>query len=107
MNVRYTPEARMDIRAISAYIGGELGNPAAAKRIVDNILKTCSHLKDYPYMGADLAAKTGRETTLRYLACGKHLAFYRVEASKISVVRILDGRTNYMAALFLPEEDGE
>ena len=51
-------------------------------------------------MGTTLAEKVGRETDLRYLISGKHIVFYRVEDDAVSVIRILDGRTNYMRVLF-------
>lgn len=100
MNLRYTPEARVDLLATKQYISVELCNPSAADRVVTYILKCCSNLKEQPCMGAELAAKTGRDTDLRYLVCGKHLTFYRIEGNYVSVVRILDGRTNYMRVLF-------
>ena len=100
MKLRYTPEARADLREIKEYVTSVLGNPAAAKRITDNILKQCGHLKAYPYLDGELAAKTGRSTDKRYVVCGNHIAFYRVEPNVVSVIRILDGRTNYLTVLF-------
>lgn len=100
MKLRYTPAARSDLREIREYIGGMLNNPIAANRITAGILENCSHLKEQPRMGAELSEKTGRETDLRYLICGKHIAFYRIEKDTVSVIRILDGRTNYLRVLF-------
>ena len=51
-------------------------------------------------MGASLQSKTGRETGLRFLVCGNHIVFYKADDGSISVVRILDGRTDYMKYLF-------
>ena len=51
-------------------------------------------------MGAALAEKVGRETDLRYLISGKYIVFYRVGRESISIIRILDGRINYMRVLF-------
>lgn len=99
MKLRYTPEAPQDLRDIQHYISDDLGNPAASKKVIANILKACSNLKTFPLLGADLSAKTGRDTDLRFIVCGKQLAFYRVENSYISVIRIIDGRTNYLKIL--------
>ena len=44
--------------------------------------------------------QTGRDTDLRFLVCNNHLAFYRIDGNYISIIRILDGRTNYMKVLF-------
>lgn len=100
MKLRYTPEARADVREMQEYIRETLKNPLAANRIAARILESCSRLKDLPQMGATLAEKVGRETDLRYLISGKYIVFYRVEDAAVSVIRILDGRTNYMRALF-------
>ncbi len=100
MNVRYTPAAREDLRELHDYIAKELHNPDAAARIVSGILKQCGGLKEMPLAGGSLAAKTGRETDLRYRICGKHIVFYRVQGEMISVIRILDGRRNYLEELF-------
>lgn len=104
MRLRYTPEARTDLAEIRSYIREVLKNPIAANRIAAGILESCSRLKEQPQMGAALSEKTGRETELRYLICGKHLAFYRIEEDTISVIRILDGRTQYMRVLFQQED---
>ena len=100
MKLRYTPEARADIREMQAYIRETLKNPLAANRIAARLLESCFRLKDQPQIGAALAEKAGRETDLRYLISAKHIVFYRVEDDAVSVIRILDGRTNYMRVLF-------
>ena len=104
MQLRYTPAAREDLVEIRDYIAKALKNPAAAANIVVGIVRQCSILKDQPLCGAKLSAKTGRETELRYLICGKHIAFYRVQESYVSIIRILDGRTNYLLTLFSEQD---
>ncbi|MCC8181949.1 MAG: type II toxin-antitoxin system RelE/ParE family toxin [Clostridiales bacterium] len=100
MILRYTPAARADLADTRDYIENTLKNPGAAQNVTMQILKHCSILKEQPFCGGDLAAKTGRDTDMRFLVCGKHIAFYRVQDETISVIRILDGRTNYMRELF-------
>ena len=100
MMLRYTPEARNDIRNIHSAIADTLQNPSAAKRVIGAILRDCAKLKQFPRLGMSLAAKTGRETDLHYLISGNYLVFYRMNADFISVTRILDGRTNYLRHIF-------
>ena len=97
---RYTPAAREDLRELHGYIARELQNPAAADRTVLSVLESCSRLKEQPLMGPELSRRIGRTTDLRYLICGKRIAFYRIEHDVISVLRILDGRTDYLRILF-------
>ena len=54
-------------------------------------------------MGMRLSEKLQRETPLRFLICGNHIAFYRVEGTEIFITRVLDGRTNYLQLLFEEE----
>ncbi len=105
MVLRYSPAAREDIVQLKHYIAHTLKNPIAAKNVTNRIIKACSILKDQPQCGADLAAKAGRDTDLRYLVCGEHITFYWVEENYVSVIRILDGRTNYLRVLFDTEDN--
>ena len=100
MKLRYSPAAREDLRELHGYIARELQNPAAADRTVLSVLESCSCLKEQPLMGPELSRRIGRTTDLRYLICGKRIAFYRIEHDVISVLRILDGRTDYLRILF-------
>lgn len=100
MRLRYTPKSRQDLLELKEYISTELCNPSAAEHIVSGILKSCAKLKEQPGMGLRLAQKTGRDTELLYIITGKHLVFYRIEKNDISVIRILDSRTDYLKVLF-------
>lgn len=101
MKLRYTPEARRDLRLIKQYIAVDLCNPIAAESVIQKILKSCAVLKEHSNMGVELSEKIQRDTDLRYIISGKHLVFYRVENDYISIVRILDSRTNYIRAVHL------
>lgn len=99
MILRYTPQARQDLYEIRDYIKNELDNPKASAGIVERILKGCSNLKSNPNLGMDLSVKIGRETDLRYLILSNYIAIYRVEKSSVSIIRIMDGRTDYLRFL--------
>ncbi len=100
MKLKYTPEAIADLQNTKAYISDVLHNPKAAKRITKQILDMCGSLKDHPNLGMSLKAKTDIDTDLKYLLCENLLAFYRIEGDWVMVVRILDGRTDYMRVIF-------
>lgn len=103
MKLRYTPQARADLRAIRAYIAQTLANPQAAERIAKRVLQSCQRLKAHPQLGPELAGKLRTKADLRYLVSGNYLVFYRVETEYVSVLRILDGRTDYLQVLFHEE----
>lgn len=100
MKLKYTPEAIADLQNTKAYISNVLHNPKAAKRITKQILDMCGSLKEHPNLGMSLNVKTDIDTDLKYLLCENHLAFYRIEDDWVMVVRILDGRTDYMRVIF-------
>ena len=100
MKLKYTPEAIRDLQETKTYISKVLHNPKAAERITRSILNLCGRLKDHPNLGMSLSAKLDCETDLRYLICENHIAIYRVADDWIMVVRVLDGRTDYLRILF-------
>lgn len=104
MRLQYSPEAREDLRRAAQYIAFEFRNPTAAKELVQRIMQSCSALKRFPQMGMRLSEKIQWETPLRFLICGNHIVFYRVDGSEIYVTRIIDGRTNYLQVLFGDDE---
>ena len=51
-------------------------------------------------MGLALSEKINVQTAIRYMVSEKYLIFYTIDENFISVVRILDSRTNYLQTLF-------
>ena len=100
MNLRFTPLARQDLHEIEDYIKNELANPQAAKNTVQRILKGCSNLKTNPKLGLDLSSKIGQKTDLRYLIVSNYIAVYKIEKTTINIIRIRDGRTDYINYFF-------
>jgi len=58
MNLRYTPQAMLDLQEIDDYISNELQNPDAAQRIIASIARDAARLKESPYLGFDLSGKS-------------------------------------------------
>ena len=101
MKLKYRPAAIVDIQDACGYIRDKLKNPRAANNLKSRILCAASLLKDSPYMGTPLNSKyDGIETNIRFLIVSKHLVFYEVHDEMIEIVRILDGRTDYLTHLF-------
>ena len=100
MKLKYTPEAISDLQKTKSYISRGLRNPTAANRITKSILDQCSQLKEHPNLGMSLSAKLDMDSDLRYLICENHLAIYRIADNWVMIVRILDGRTDYLRLLF-------
>lgn len=101
MKITYKSAALRDIQQKRDYIGTTLNNKPAAQKLTKSILRAVSLLADNPEMGVPLSGKFDVDSDLRFLIVSKQLIFYRVEdETRISVVRILDGRQDYMSILF-------
>lgn len=101
MRVEYKRTALRDIQQKQDYISDILKNRSAAHKLVKSILHAVSQLADHPMMGVPLNSKFDVESDLRFLIVSKQLVFYRLEGEDvISVIRVLDGRQDYMSILF-------
>lgn len=100
MKLIYTPKSRNDLKEIENYISINLSSPKAATNVISKIIKSCSNLKDFPALGAELKNKFDVNTEIRYLIISNYIAFYKYENETIKIIRILDGRTNYLRYLF-------
>lgn len=101
MKIEYKSAAVRDIAQKKEYIETVLKNRKAAGKLTSSILRAVSLLANNPQMGTQLHGKHDVETDLRFLIVAKQLVFYRIANDElISVVRVLDGRQDYMALLF-------
>ena len=77
-------------------------SPYSITKLMTALLKAISLLADNPYMGAALAEKFEITIDVRYFVVSKQLIFYHVDEknSTIEILRVLDGRTDYLSVLF-------
>ena len=100
MKVVYRPAAIDDIKSTAAYIENELKNPQAAARFKQRILYSVSLLKDNPDMGNYLSNKYDSvESDYQYIIVNKQIVFYEITDNTVEVIRVLDGRTDYLTHL--------
>ncbi len=101
MKIQYRPAAIADLAATSEYIQTRLHNPSAAAKLRADILHGISRLADTPEMGTLLRSKYEEiESDVRFLVIRKQMVFYEIHDQSVEVIRILDGRTDYLAQLF-------
>ena len=99
MKIEFKETAVEDILHAQRYISEQLHSPSAAKKLASAIYDAAMLLCDNPFMGAPLSGKYELDTDLRYFIVAKHLIFYRVSGERITVIRVLDGRQDYMSVL--------
>lgn len=101
MKIQYRPAAIRDLRRTVDYLSLELKNPNADNRLKTRVLRNVSYLKEHPQLGRTLDDQVeGYETNIRFLVVEHQLVFYKVSGVTIEVIRILDGRTDYLANIF-------
>ena len=101
MKLKYRPAAIDDLQRAADYIEKVLKNPTAAKSFKTRILHGISLLKENPKMGTLLSGKyDGLHTSMRFIVISRQLVFYGISDDIVEVIRILDGRTDYLARLF-------
>ena len=108
--VQISPLAQQDMLNIRQYIATELGNPVAARRTVERILKAIRQLEQFPLSGTPLQYN-GVDTGYRYVTSGNYVTFYIGTHTTAQVVRVLYGRRDTIRILlgcsFQPEETEE
>lgn len=101
MRLKYRPAAISDIQRAADYIATVLKNRSAAQKLKTRILQGASLLKENPQMGTPLSSKyDGLDTSIRFIVISKQLVFYEICDDVVEVIRVLDGRTDYLVQLF-------
>ena len=101
MRLKYRPAAIADVQRAADYIEKVLKNRSAAQRLKTKILQGVSLLKENPQMGTLLSSKyDGLDTSIRFIVISKQLVFYEISDDVVEIIRVLDGRTDYLAHFF-------
>lgn len=100
MELYYTPKARNDLLQIKESIIEKFDDENLAKKILRKMTETVRQLITFPYLGQELSGITGIYTDYRCLFCEKNYVFYRIEADRVCVIRVLNERQDYMRVLF-------
>lgn len=98
--IHYSPESRHDLDDIWDYIVSELQNRSAAEHVINRIMDTVDHLKNFAEMGTPLSSIADVGTGYRFLVSGNYMVFYRVQDSNVYIDRVLYGQSDYMSVLF-------
>ena len=107
MEIYYTPRARNDLVNIKESVIENFDDENLAIEVLKKITKTVRHLIVFPYLGQEVSEITGIYTEYRCLFCEKNYVFYRVEADRICVIRVLNEKQDYMRILFGVSETEE
>ncbi|MGX5805115.1 type II toxin-antitoxin system RelE/ParE family toxin [Bradyrhizobium sp. Arg314] len=96
MKVRFTSEAKADLRQIGDHIAKD--NPLRALSFVDELEQKCLTIATSPN-AFPLVPRYERHE-IRRRVHGNYLIFYRVNGEQVVIVHVLHGAMDYAAILF-------
>ena len=91
------PVVYRELLQIETYIA--LDKPSAAKKAVKKITAIIRSLPDAPFISFGLRKRFGLDTDLRGRRVSPHIIIHDVVGNHIRVYRVLDCRSDYLAAL--------
>ena len=91
MRLAFTRSARADLTAIGRYILEH--NPSRADAFLDELLQCCHEIADMPEAFA--IVHLPRADDMRRRVFERHLIFYKIDETTVTIVRILHGARNY------------
>ena len=97
LRVRILRRAQIDLDEIAHYHRREA--PAAADRIVDQLLDAMEGLAATPPSRALVRDERLRALGFRVLVVGLYLVFYKASGSEVRVYRVLHGKREYRGLL--------
>jgi toxin ParE1/3/4 len=86
--------AQADLHQIFDYIQAD--NPSAAQKFINQIDASISRLASFPLSGKMLRDESLQAKGYRVLTVEDYLAFYKVTGRKVTVLRVIQGRRNYL-----------
>ena len=89
MKIKYSPESINDLIRLREFI--EVKNPAAAKRIANELLAGIGKLKIFPKMGLPVK-RTPDPEVIRDLFIGQYTVRYHVGSQNIFILRVWHGK---------------
>lgn len=92
--IKYSDQARRDIRDIYEYMAYEVHEPEMAAKQVQKIMKNIRRLDEMPMRYPIYREEPWKSQGVRYYPEGKQLVFYQVEREKrmVNIVRVMNER---------------
>ncbi|AXV14733.1 plasmid stabilization protein [Neorhizobium sp. SOG26] len=102
MIVVIADEAGKDLGDIGDYISQS--DPGRAATFIDEIVGRCFAPSSMPYRYAVLPRY--KRQGIRHFPHGRYVVYYRIDAERIEIVRILHSARDHSAILAFDDEDG-
>jgi plasmid stabilization system protein ParE len=92
-DVRIIRSAQRDLSEIAAYL--ECDTPAAAERVIDDLLSGIERLGVFPESGPVPRDPRLARLGFRVLGRGRYLVFYKITRAQVRIYRVVHGRRAY------------
>lgn len=95
--LEFLPLARQDMVEIAQYISHELKNPAAARRLSNNLIEAAERLTEFPYLYAVHLPIRPLKREYRKTSIENYCIFYSVDekTKTVTVARVIYAGRNY------------
>jgi toxin ParE1/3/4 len=88
VRVSFSRRSLLDLDQIRRFIDKESGNPEIADQVLRKIAARIDILKRFPEAGC---RRSDLKPDVRSLVAGTHIVLYRVEESRIRILRVIRG----------------
>lgn len=95
--IQYTPLAYEDLDRIDSYIAETLVNPSVADRLMEKMETSIHQLKEFPYIGSEVADPYLAAKGYRKLVVDNYIVFHLVndERRMVLIMRVIHGAREY------------
>ena len=95
--LEFLPIARQDMTDIARYISLELGNPAAADKLANEMIIAAEKLTGFPYMNQIHLSARPLKREYRKLVVKKYVIFYWIDEREklVTIARVIYARRDY------------
>jgi toxin ParE1/3/4 len=87
MKIFISEKAKADLLQTYLYLAER--NPAAAESLIQAIDRRFEHLARFPFIGRE---RESLAAGVRSVIVRRHLIFYTVQAERVTIIRVIDGR---------------
>ena len=98
-SIEYSKDVKQDLVDIKKYIKYNLQEPNTANKLITKIRKEIDNLPINPEIYSIIDDDIIKILVLRKFIFGNYIIFYRILKTKIQIVRIMYGRSNWIALL--------
>lgn len=99
MKIEYSPIAIRDLDRVWAEVFEASASTEIATKYIDDLMDQVAAKKNFPKSGSPLYYE-GMFTGFYFVVFKSYMAFYKVEAERILVSRIVLGKSDYIRTIF-------